>query len=420
MNKVFTAIFFAVLLNNILFAQNQKLLIENVNVIPLHINQQWENKDIIIENRKIVTIRNHQESDTTQYDLGKIEGSGKFLTPAFTDAHIHLPKKENLERFFMMNLANGVTTLRSMRGETWHTQIDTDKPFTPRLLLGSNPVEEGNIITQAKADSLIQLYKKQGFDFVKILGVKDKTTFEYLVKSSQTFDFPLAGHCPRNISIFDVSKSGTYQSIEHMGGITSLRDRKSINQAIEETAQENIYHCATLDYYYTIFTPEDELRKRAGINFLPKKLLKSWKKSIKNFKAENDEKKQKEYQTMVKNIFDAHIRYLKYMYQQGALLLVSPDASGTYNIWGYGVHTEMQHYTKANISNFDILKANCYNLSEMWGTENEWGSIKVGTSSDLVLLNANPLENIENTQKIEGIVFKGKYYTQKELLNKLK
>ena len=81
------------------FSQNKKLLIKNVNVIPLHINQELNNKDVIIEDGIIREIREQIENDTIKYDLGAIDGSGKYLIPAFSDAHSHLPKKENLKSY---------------------------------------------------------------------------------------------------------------------------------------------------------------------------------------------------------------------------------------------------------------------------------------------------------------------------------
>ncbi len=77
-------------------------------------------------------------------------------------------------------------------------------------------------------------------------------------------------------------------------------------------------------------------------------------------------------------------------------LLLSPDASGTNGIHAFGIHSEMQH------------------------TQTIWGTIKVGSKSDLVILNANPLDSIENSKEISGIVFHGKYYSQKKLIEQLK
>lgn len=402
-----------------LFAQNNRLIIKNVTVIPLHINQQWKNKDVIYENGTIVSIRNHQPSDTNHYDLGKIDGKGKFLMSSFSDAHVHLPEKENLDVYFLMNLVNGVTTLRSMRGENWHLDIDKNAEFTPRLLLSSPPVRRKNEFDQPKWDSLFATYRAQEFDFVKVLSVSDEETFDRLVESSKKYNIDLAGHSPSNVKFDKLLNSDVYQSIEHLGGFSQLKTWDEINSAINRATNNQIYNCATLDWYYTGQLTSDSLRTRSGVEYVPKEIVNSWENKIKEYNEKTSDSEHAEDRLKSKKRFESMLNFLNYIYQQGGLLLVSPDASGTYGIPGYGMHTEMQHYSNATISNRDILKAACYNLSEMMNTQDDWGTIKIGSSTDVVLLNSNPLEKIENTKSIEGLVFKGKYYSKSKLLEKL-
>lgn len=401
------------------FGQNKKLLIKNVNIIPLHINQEWNNKDIVIKDGIIREIRTHIEKDTAQYDLGIIDGNGKYLIPSFADAHSHFPKKENLNSFFLMNLINGVTTLRSMRGEMWHLEINKNDEFTPKLILSSPPISRRDSISDEDANILFSNYKKLGFEFGKVLSVKDEQTFDNLVTSSKTNDFNLAGHYPSNIEISKFYKNNVFQSIEHLGGFFQLETLDEIDSAINLSIVNNVYHCATLDWYYTGQVPEEELRKRNGVEFLPKELVESWENKISaHYKKTTDSERELQ-RTESQDNFQIRLKYLKYIYQQGGDLLLSPDASGIYSIPGFGIHSEMEHYKDAGISNFDILKATCYNLSEILATQNDWGTIKIGAKSDMVLLNKNPLENIENTKTIDGIIFKGKYYSKDTLEKKL-
>ena len=402
------------------FSQNKKLLIENVTVIPLHINKQLDNKDVIIENGKIIKIRKHIEKDSVSYDLGIINGDGKYLVPTFTDAHSHLPEKENLETFFLMNLVNGVTNLRSMRGEMWHLEINKNAAFTPKLILSSPPISRRDSMTEESAKKLISDYKESGFDFIKILSVKDENTFDYIVSSAKSNNIHLAGHCPSNIGIFKVCESNIFQSIEHLGGFFQLESIKEINSAIDQSVTNNLYHSPTLDWYFTGQVPEEELRQRKGAEYISKEVIKGWEDKIVSHYEKTNEKDRVKEREESKSEFQTRLDYLEYIYKQGGKLLLSPDASGIYSIPGFGVHTEMKHFSNAGISNFDILKATCYNLSEMLNTENEWGTIKVGTNSDLVLLNANPLDNIENTNDINGIVFNGEFYSKSDLEKKLK
>ncbi|WP_291865127.1 amidohydrolase family protein [Maribacter sp.] len=399
--------------------QNNRLLIKNVNIIPLHINQQQSNRDVIIENGVISQIREHAENDTTDYDLGIIEGNGKYLIPSFADAHSHFPEEENLQTYFLMNLMNGVTTLRSMRGQDWHLEIDKNTEWTPNLILSSPPISRRDSLTEKMADGLISGYKKSGFDFIKILSVKDENTFDYLVKFAKNNNIKLAGHCPSNVGIFKICDSNIYQSIEHLGGFFQLQNNAEINLAIDRSISANLYHCPTLDWYFTRQVPEEQLRKRNGTEYLPKELIREWEDKITAYFDKTKEKERAGNREENKDKFQNRLDYLGHIYRQGGKLLLSPDASGIYGIPGFGVHTEMEHFANAGISNFDILKAASYNLSEMLNSENDWGTIKIGASSDLVLLNTNPLENIKNAKDINGVVFKGVFYSKSNLKKQL-
>ena len=55
------------------------------------------------------------------------------------------------------------------------------------------------------------------------------------------------------------------------------------------------------------------------------------------------------------------------------------------------------------------------NAAEFFGVEEKFGTVEAGKFADLVLLNANPLEDIRHTQEIAGVVAKGRYFSRKEL-----
>lgn len=397
----------------------ERLLIEDVTVIPMHINKALEHRDVVLINGIITQVRRHTDQDTSAYSLGRIDGRGKFLVPSFSDAHVHLPEKKDLERVFLMNLMTGVTTLRSMRGEAWHLDIDKEATFTPRLYLSTPVIGRDDSLSVQMAQDLLAQYKASGYDFVKIMSVKDQNTFDYLAGAAQKYQLPLAGHCPSNLSIFSLSNSGVFQSIEHLGGFFSLKTMEEIQNAVDASLAGNVYHCPTFGWNYTGQVEHETLRKRTGVEFIPSAWIKDWETQISKHESETSEEGRAKERSISAQRFNSRLQYLGFIYRQGGQLILGADASGIYGIPGFGVHSEMQHYANAEVSNYDILKAACYNLSKLFGEEKTWGTIKVGCQSDLVLLNANPLEDITNTEKIEGVIFKGKYYTQAALRKQL-
>lgn len=398
---------------------SDRLLIEDVSVIPMHINKVLEHRDVIIENGVILQVRRHNDQDSSEYSLGRIDGRNKFLVPSFSDAHVHLPEKKDLKRVFLMNLMTGVTTLRSMRGEAWHLDIDQEAEFTPRLFLSTPVISRNDSLSVQMAQNLLAQYKKSGYDFVKIMSVKDQKTFDYLVGAARKYQLPLAGHCPSNLGIFNVSNSGVFQSIEHLGGFFAFNTMEEVRHAVDASLAGNVYHCPTFGWNYTGQVENQQLRKRAGVEFIPAAWIKDWEADISKHEAETSKEGLARERAISAQRFQSRLQYFGFIYRQGGQLILGADASGIYGIPGFGVHQEMQHYVNAELSNYDVLKATCYNLSALFGEEKTWGTIKVGCESDLVLLNANPLEDIKNTTQVEGIVFRGKYYTQASLKKQL-
>lgn len=403
------------------FAQDT-ILIKNINVIPLHINQTLNNMDVYITNGTITKITIHKEDVRHDSIPILIDGTDKYLIPTFVDAHAHLPDSTFWETYKWMQILNGVTTFRSMRGELWHIDLkkqEMTNKIHPNLYLGSPPISRRDSMDANEADRLLQSYKKMGFDFIKILSVKDEPTFDNLVQSSKFNKIPLAGHSPSNIGIFNVAESGVFQTVEHLGGILRLRDFNDINKGIDLCIQNDLYHCPTLDWYYTGQVLEDSLRRKLGVEYAKQSSIHEWEQKISNYYNDTNSEKRSEERKKQKNSFKYRLNYLGYMYRQGSNLILSPDASGLYGIPGFDYHRELQHYVDAGISNYDILKATSYNYFKMIHQDMTDGTIKVGQKSDLLILSDNPLLAIENAQKIEAVIINGHFLTKQEIEEKL-
>ena len=179
--------------------------------------------------------------------------------------------------------------------------------------------------------------------------------------------------------------------------------------------------CPTLSFYYiyAFAFSENELQSRNGMNYLSPLVKKLWLKEYnealngakEHFKTEFESNYLLKNKTQLK-IFN---RLLKMAADAGVLLLLSPD-DGIFNVPGFGMYEEMKLYKQAGLSNYQILKCATYNASKYFGAEKIGGSAEVGKKANLILLNANPLENIENIKQIEAVILNGKFYLQKDLV----
>jgi imidazolonepropionase-like amidohydrolase len=110
---------------------------------------------------------------------------------------------------------------------------------------------------------------------------------------------------------------------------------------------------------------------------------------------------------------------LKNAVDAGVCVLLSPDEC-VFNVPGFSMYEEMKLYKAAGLTNYQILKCATLNAATCLKEQKSWGSIEIGKKANFVLLNSNPLENIDNIKDVEATIIHGRYYTQKELLEQLK
>ena len=137
------------------------LVIKNVAVINMNTNSALKNQDVVVKAGKIISIANAQEQDYK--NMVVIDGSGKYMMPSLTDAHVHLPKNESdLERFFILNLINGVTKVRSMRGDwkhlEWREKYNTETSVYPKLYLSAPAISRRDDFSSEELQEIIKAF----------------------------------------------------------------------------------------------------------------------------------------------------------------------------------------------------------------------------------------------------------------------
>jgi hypothetical protein len=396
------------------------ILFKNVNIITMTQDEVLKNHQIGISNGKIVFIG--QKIDKKTIVKKTIDLKNQYIMPSLADAHIHLPEKEeDLKRFFELNIINGVTKLRSMRGDwkhkEWKEKYNTKDTYFPSLYLSAPPISRNYEANIQEIEQFIKSTKERGFGFVKILSIKSQKIFQQIDSLSKKYNIPLGGHFPRlasgNNLNEDVFFNSNYKSIEHLGGL--IGEPNFLDSRIDKIKKNSIFICPTLSWY-SIGSGQysyDELQKLSGMEYVSKANMQEWLDKTKLYREKLGEQAYKE--EVVKELNDLKEKYLvvNRLQKEGVKMLLSPDGNAKYMIAGFNMITEMELLKNANLSNYEILQMATINFAQFYSENN--GVLAVGKEADFIVLNENPLEKISTLKQIKALYFNNQFLDSEKL-----
>ncbi len=348
--------------------------------------------------------------------------------PGLADMHVHFPNEKDMPmaQFFKLNLAAGVTTLRSMRGEPRHLTLRDS--ISKKLILApdlyiSIALPNDSTITDKDLEKFVKQTKKEGWDFIKYLSGLTPALFYSTALISKESGLKMAGHV-FNQDLQTAIKANQ-ASVEHYQAILKEYRKDSLHfpDVMSQLKERKIYVCPTLSFYYIwgMQYGADDLKARNGMKYISLELQSKWEKEYDDYYAKyntptKEEERLKTIARVKQSLYDFG-KLLKRMNDADVKLLLSPDESA-FNVPGFAMEEEMKVYQKAGLSNYAILKIATYNAASFFNKEAEWGSIGKNKKANLVLLDKNPLDDIENIKMVNTVILGGKALKPQELLKK--
>ncbi len=414
----------------------------DVNLVPMDSERVLRSQTVIVDNDRITAIGDAAKFRVPS-NAHRIEAGGKYLMSGLADMHTHTWGEADLVLF----LANGVTTIRNMWGSA--RQLAWRKRIANGLLLGPTIYTAGPLIdgkppiwnsskvveTREQAEEEVAREKKLGYDFVKVYNRLSLEAFQAIVAAAKKHGLPVAGHIPDAVGLEAALKAGQ-NSIEHLTGYISAveaddspvkgkPDRESRRRAIDfvdeakipriirSTIAANTWNCVTLIVTQKFVSAEvaKELLQDRRMKFVPPEWLASWDPS-KDFRLKDltqaDFEKIRKADAMKAGLT------LK-LHKAGARILLGTDTPNPFVIPGFSIHEELQNLVGAGLSPYEAIRAGTRDAAEFLNAEDEFGTVEVGKRADLILLDANPLENVDNVSRRVGVMVRGKWYPEEEL-----
>lgn len=396
--------------SDILKTKSRHYAFKNVNIIPINMEVVLRGYDVIVKDGKIQKIGLSNQVDIPP-NCEIIEGRGKYLIPGLTDMHVHFYQENDLILF----LANGVTTVRNMQGEPYHLRmrekIKKGLIFGPTIFTASPYVTAlDNPLTARK---VVEMCKKDGYDYIKIMEYLKEDAYKEVIKAARENNIKCIGHIPFDGGLETAVNEGQY-SIEHIlmilsrGGSfrDSLESAERIGKIIDILSKSGTWVCPILvpSIYEKGRSTKEELFDDPNLIYIHPAILKKW------------------FSYDFNNIFHDSVIYsaTKKLFDKGGKLLLGTDCGIPVNLPGFSLHKELKCLVAAGLTPYQALRIGTYNSAECLGTLSQSGTIEEGKIADLVLLSNNPLENIQNTKNIDGVMTKGVWFSRGELDNMLK
>lgn len=367
-----------------------------------------------------------------------VDAKGKYLTPGLWDMHAHF-----VQRSVSIYLANGVTGVRDMADDIdqvrkLRDQVASGEVIGPRIYFcgphvdGPSQRQSGNLIvkTPQEGRDAVDNLKKQGAEFIKVYTNLSREVYFAIAGEAKRQQLPFAGHVPISITAAEASDAGQ-KSIEHPQGIllgcakegADLRstrgaivtdyDPERANALFEKLAKNGTWYTPTFAVMRTSsYWNDPETRSKARIEYLPAALRDSWAKSPFTQLMNGIPPSAAEVQHQV---FELSLQIAGRMHRAGVGILAGTDSGIPYVVQGFSLHDELYWLVKAGLSPMEALRSATLRPAEYFGITGSSGSIGKGKLADLVLLNADPLQDIANTRKIEAVMAAGHLLTRADL-----
>jgi len=420
------------------------LVINGVTIVNIERGTLQTNCMVVVAGDKIQRISKQDPADVPKSPSRIIDGRGLFLMPGLIDAHVHY---FDPTIFGPMMVANGVLLVRDMGGPTKESVVLRDKLktgeiFGPEMITtgsildGDPPILPQISIACGTPEAGRQAVRKQvaaGVDEIKVYSGLKKDTFLAIIEEANKLGIKPVGHIPESIYIEDAANAGL-RSSEHPFGFGKIIakllgepvrlstggvgtdapyflkfnevNREEFRKVLTRIAATGMHVCPTL----VVFKHGAHLREIFADNYpmleyVSPMTMGIWKTVWGNQPANE----------IASRLVPSMQQVVKELQMSGIPLMVGTDLLYPGIIPGYSVHEEMVLWQEAGISPPQILRSATIVPAKLMGLDGRLGTIAEGKTASLVLLRANPLEDIRNTGQIEGVLFHGRYFNRADL-----
>jgi imidazolonepropionase-like amidohydrolase len=387
---------------------------------------------VVVENGRIV-VAGPRASVKVPSDAAIFDAKGKTLLPGLWDMHAHFEQVE----WGPIYLAAGVTTVRDVGNELEFIEAVRDAVqngggLGPRFLLagivdGSGPLADGlqHVDSPADAKHWVSEYKKRGFQQMKIYSSVTLENVKAICDGAHKVGMTCTGHIPNGLNVYQGVQAGMDQ-VNHIQSVLETLAQSSKPQtltrqqtmeaeaAVDPTSAAAQTEIAFLKEHGTVIDPtlanyEMMLHDAAepydtlepGLDKVASELA----EPLTNTGAGRD------VAATAKKVLANSVALVAALHRAGVRIIAGTDQT----VPGYSLYRELELYAQAGFTPLEAIQAATLVPAQVMGIDREVGTVEAGKRADLILLDANPLEDIHNIRTVRFVVANGVMYPTAKL-----
>jgi imidazolonepropionase-like amidohydrolase len=430
---------------------SNSLYINDVTVIDATGAPPQPHRTVVVRGGRIEMITSASPAANNTVPGTHVDGKGKFLIPGLWDMHVHMVFGDWFPRGKEVTLplfiANGITGVRDMGGELevlqqWRKEISAGTLIGPRMVIsgpmldGPQPRFPSSIAIKTPEDGrhAVDDLKRRGADFIKLQSLIPREAVFAIADEARKQGITFVGHVPDAVRASEASNAGQ-KSFEHLIGIFEgsspledefLKGPKGPGKFLATydparaaalfalLAKNQTWQCPTLVWERGgNLIDETDFAHDARAKYVPA----YWKDvTWKRFTDQILHEFNTDDLATRKRFVEKELEVVNAMHRAGIPFLAGTDTPpGVYIFPGFSLHEELRRFVAAGFTPMEALQTATLNPAKFLGMEDKLGTIEKGKLADLVLLDANPLDDIRNTEKIAAVIVNGRYLSRVEL-----
>ncbi len=396
-----------------------------VTVVPMDTERVLADQTVVVRGERILEV-GPVRSVRVPEGARRVDGRGKWLMPGLAEMHGHVPPPSAppayTEHVLFLYLANGITTVRGMLGAPGQLELRrraaAGEIASPTLYLAGPSFNGQSVSSPEQAISMVRAQKAEGWDLLKVHPGLTRPEYDAMARTARELGIRFGGHVPEEVGLMHAIEMGQ-ETFDHIDGYVEALDGEAgpvddarLAEVVRRTREAGAWVVPTMALWEVLYNTADldSLRAYPELRYVPRQQVEAWTSAFRQRAASP------QYDAAAsRNVIANRLRILGALHRGGARILMGTDAPQQFSVPGFSLHRELRRMSAAGMSPFAILASGTRSVGEYFRGQDRFGTVAAGQRADLLLLDANPLDDVANVSRIAGVMARGRWHPRAEI-----